>query len=445
MKKAHELRAEAAKHQAAAKAIFETVKSDPSGRDFSEDELRNYDTAVESASKLADEAMVIEAREKLWAAVDAKLTNVPTQLPHNDPANRGKHGYSLMKAVRGQMRGQLDGLELEVHQELAKRQAASGRSPGGVLIPWDIPFTASEQRAVESRALDTTAGTGSIPTILDGTLIDLLRARLAVVGLGATVMQDMQGLFAIPRQNASGTAYWVAEGSAPTASNQTIDQVAFSPKTAGAYTDYTRRFLEQTNQDAEAFVKRDLVAIIARAVETAAINGTGSSNQPKGILARTGDTPAVGLVSIGTNGGNPTWNTVISLETKVATANADMGKLGYLVNAPTRGYLKSAQKATGYPLYIWNMDSDTPLNGYPVATSNLIPANLTKGTGTSLSAAIFGNWADLVIPMWSGIDLLVDPYTGSSTGNVRIVALQDLDINLRHPESFSCCVDIVTV
>lgn len=441
MKKAHELRAEAAKHQATAKAVFDAVKADPSGRDFTDDELRNYDAAVASASTLADEAAAVEAREVLWAAVDAKLANGTAKLPHNDESNtRGRHDYSIMKALRSRLPGAaaLDGIELEVHQELSKRKAASGGAAQGVMIPWDV----SLRSGTEKRALDTTYGTGSIPTILDGTLIDLLRARLSIVAMGATVMTDMQGLFAIPRQSVSGTSYWVAEGSAPTASQQTIDQVTFSPKTVGAFTDYTRRFLEQTNQDAEAFVKKDLTAILARAIETAALNGSGTSNQPKGIMARTGDTPAVGLVALGTNGANPAWANIVALESAVATANADFGSLGYLTNAPMRGYLKSAVKATGYPTYIWNADApNSPLNGYQCGVTNLVPANLTKGSGTALSAILFGNWADLVIPMWSGIDLLVDPYTNSTTGSVRIVALQDLDINLRHPESFAVIVD----
>ena len=59
-------------------------------------------------------------------------------------------------------------------------------------------------------------------------------------------------------------------------------------------------------------------------------------------------------------------------------------------------------------------------------------ANLTKGSGTGLSALIFGNWADMIFGMWRGIDLLVDPYSQSSTGAVRITAIQTCDILVRH-------------
>jgi HK97 family phage major capsid protein len=81
---------------------------------------------------------------------------------------------------------------------------------------------------------------------------------------------------------------------------------------------------------------------------------------------------------------------------------------------------------------------------YPVFVSNAIPNNLTKGTGVGLSAMFFGNWSDLIMAFWSGMDVIVDPYTGSTSGTLRIVVLQDVDINVRHPESFSVCKDIAT-
>lgn len=75
-----------------------------------------------------------------------------------------------------------------------------------------------------------------------------------------------------------------------------------------------------------------------------------------------------------------------------------------------------------------------------------MPSNLTKGTSSGVcSAIIFGNFADLIIGMWGGLDLTVDPYSNSTTGTVRVVALQDVDIAVRHAESFSAMLDALTV
>jgi hypothetical protein len=53
-------------------------------------------------------------------------------------------------------------------------------------------------------------------------------------------------------------------------------------------------------------------------------------------------------------------------------------------------------------------------------------------------------WRDLIIGEWRGIDILVDPYSQSSTGTVRITAIQTCDILVRHAASFCAILDAVT-
>jgi HK97 family phage major capsid protein len=432
------------------------TKAETEKRDVSNEERTQIDGRLTNAAVLLGDAQRGEAIEKLEAAersLGQTQGRSGNPLPHEDPANtrNGVLVYSVMKAMRQQLSaregtGRLDGLELEVHIELAKR-LVDGRTPKGVMVPWSLGSEgrAGRPRQGESRALDTTAGTGTIATILDTSLIELLRARTVLDEAGATIMSDMQGLFAIPRQNQAATAQWVSEGSAPTGANQTADQVPFTPRTISAFTDYTRRFMEQTNQDAEIFVRNDLMKIIARAVDLAGLSGTGSSNQPRGVTAN----GSVGTVSNGTNGGFPTWTTIVGLESKVAVANADMGKLRYITDAAVRGVLKTTPIITAspsFPEFLWDRQSPvTPLNSYPVSLTNQLSAVGTKGTGTALHTIVYGNWEDLVIAFWSGIDILVDPYTGSSSGTIRVVALQDADINVRHPESFSYMNDVQVV
>jgi hypothetical protein len=48
---------------------------------------------------------------------------------------------------------------------------------------------------------------------------------------------------------------------------------------------------------------------------------------------------------------------------------------------------------------------------------------------------VFANFSDIMIGFWSGLDIMVDPYTGSASGTVRVVAMQDYDVAIRHPES----------
>ena len=85
------------------------------------------------------------------------------------------------------------------------------------------------------------------------------------------------------------------------------------------------------------------------------------------------------------------------------------------------------------------------MNGYRAEVSNQIPDDLTKGSASGVcSAIIFGNWRDLVIGYWGGLDINVDRSVHSASGGVRIVVMQDVDIACRHAESFSAMLDALT-
>lgn len=311
-----------------------------------------------------------------------------------------------------------------------------GRAAQGFFVPVEV----------QSRDLTvgtTTAGGHTVDTILMAqNFIDMLRNRMAVAQMGATMLTGLVGSIAIPRQTSGATAYWVAESGAPTESAPAFDQVTMAPKTVGAWTDISRKLLLQSSLDIEAFVRGDLATTLALAIDLAALHGTAADNQPRGIAATSG----IGSVAGGDNGLAPTWAHVVELETDVAVANADIGAMGYLTNAKVRGKLKTTPKVSSTDsVMIWG-EGDTPINGYRAGVSNQVSSALTKGSSSGVCSAIFfGNWADLFIGQWGALDLMVDPYTGSTSGTVRVVALQDVDIAVRHAASFSAMLDALTV
>ena len=226
----------------------------------------------------------------------------------------------------------------------------------------------------------------------------------------------MTGNISIPRQTAASTAYWVGEGSAPTESQQAFDQVNMSPKTLGGFTDFSRKTLLQASIDVEQFVRNDLAKVLALELDRAGIYGSGSSNQPTGLTETTG----IGTQTITTYG---TFAEYIGMETDVASANADAGALKYIVNAAARGALKSTEKATNTAQFVWEGNE---INGYPAIVSNQLANN----------DVLFGDFSQLVMGTWSGVDLTVDPYAGATSGNVRVIALQDVDFAVKQPGAF---------
>lgn len=311
--------------------------------------------------------------------------------------------------------------------------AKTGKSARGFYVPSDV------QRRDLTVGTATAGGHTVATNLLASSFIDLLRNKMSVTAMGAQFLTGLVGNIAIPRQTGGAAAYWVAESGAPTESAAAFDQVAMSPKTVGAYSDISRKLLLQSSIDIEAFVRNDLATVMALAIDLAALNGGGASNQPRGVLQTSG----IGDVAGGTNGAAPSWANIVELETDVAVANADAGTMGYLTNAKVRGKLKTTSKVSGQNGFVWEGGE---LNGYRAAVSNQVPSNLTKGTASGVASAIvFGNWADLIIGQWGTLDLLVDPYSNSTSGTVRVVALQDVDVAVRNAVSFSAMLDALTV
>ena len=301
------------------------------------------------------------------------------------------------------------GFEIEASDAAA---AKLGRQSRGITIPQDIL----------TRDLATSpasAGGNLVATdLLAGSFIDLLRNASALDRAGATVLTGLTGNVAIPRQSGAATAYWVAESGAPSESQQTLDQVTMMPRTVAAYTDYSRRLLIQSSVDVENMVRSDLAKVLALKIDLAGLYGTGTNSEPLGLKNTTG----IGTEDFAAN--TPTFAEVVALESDVAGANALLGSPVYLMNAAMRGALKTAVKESGQASYIYE---NNEVNGYRGDVSNQVAAN----------DLWFGNFADLLIGYFSGLDLMVDPYSNSTSGTVRVVAMQDVDMAVRHPESFS--------
>lgn len=426
----------------AARAISDLAEKED--RDFTADESSKFDTLTKEARDLQSRiARKGSMAEDVANGLGSSGPRSGRQDPNIGMTDDEVESYSLVRAIRAIADSKTGnhaalesaGLELEASRAVAKKL---GKEPRGLFVPYDFLSKRTEKR--DLLVGTPTAGGNLVATnLLGASFIDLLRNAMVVQQAGATMLSGLVGNVAIPRQTGGATAYWLAENGAATESQQVVDQVPLTPKTVGAYTDYSRRLFLQSSIDVEGFVRNDLARVLALAIDLAALHGTGAGNQPTGVAVAAG----VGSVVGGTNGASPTWGNMIGLETEVAIDNADMGKLGYITNAKVRGKLKQTEKATNTGQFVWNGNE---VNGYSAFVSNQVSSTLVKGiSGAVCSAIFFGNWADVLIGMWGGLDLTVDPYTGATAGTTRIVALQDVDVAIRHPESFAVMLDALTV
>ena len=356
-----------------------------------------------------------EARAAVLDKLDIKQEPVTMSAAEIGLTEKESRSFSFLRAINYLAnptdRSARDAAAFEIEASDAAA-AKLGRQSRGITIPQDVL-----RRDLTVGA--ATAGGNLVATELDaGSFIDLLRNASALDQAGATVLTGLTGNVAIPRQSGAGTAYWVAESGSPTESQQTVDQVSLTPKTVAAFTDYSRRLMIQSSIDVENMVRSDLARVLALKIDLAGLYGTGSNGEPLGLKLTTG---------IGTENfaaAIPTFAEVVALESDVATANALLGSPVYLMNAAMRGGLKTKAKDAGSGLFVMEGNE---VNGYQGVLSNQVESG----------DLWFGNFADLIIGYFSGLDLMVDPYTHSTSGTVRVVAMQDVDIAVRHPESFS--------
>lgn len=358
---------------------------------------------------------------------DAQPASAPADL--SDVPRRDWKRYSISRAVAMQAPGaRPEGFELEMSSELCRR---TGLRPEGMWIP-DEAFNRS-----------LIAGTATLGghvvenSLVSSEFIEILRNKSQVLNLGARVL-NLKNTAVIPRQSGAGTANWVGETVASTLTAVNFQQLTLTPQAISAFHQYSKMLLIESNPSVDNIVRDDITNTLAIAIDLAALHGTGSG-QPTGVAGTTG----IGTVALAANGqalGNSTaYPALVSLETAVASSNADLGSLAFLMRPSHRGALRTSARFA---------NSDTPVFdpatnrcvGYRTEISNQISTLLTTGTAATICSAIFfGAWNELFIANFgTGTDMVVDYYTGAANGVVRLYARRFVDVAVRHASSFAC-------
>jgi len=327
--------------------------------------------------------------------------------------------FSLVRAINALANPHDRRAQEEAAFEFECSRAAAdqyGRTAQGVMLPSDVlrNWTRDINTSDDSNMLTE--------DFRGGDFIDVLRNQSSVMQAGARILNGLQSDVKIPKKATASSAAWLAtEGANVAESEPTFSQISLSPKDLGAFTEVTRRMIQQSTLDIEALIRDDLAQSIATAMDLAALAGTGSSGQPTGIKTTSGINTvdfgaAVDLI--------PTFAQVVQMETEVAADNALQGNLAYILPASMYGALKTVEKAANTAQFV--IEPGGTMNGYKAIVSN----QCTAGD------LYFGNFSDLLVGMWGGLDILVDPYTNSKSGTILIRAIQSMDVAVRHPVSF---------
>lgn len=391
-------------------------QAEAANRPMSDDEAKRFDTLRSEITDLESQ----EARAQFLD--DAERRQAGTVIAGSGERNleQLESRVSVLRVVQAAVEGRaLDGAEREFNDEIARR---NGRPAQGVYLPM-----AAIERRVNTAASDPELiGTNHRGDQYIGALRNSLLARR----LGVRVLSGLRGNVSIPKHGTSTVTGWVADNSALTPSNMTFGNVGLSPKHVGGLSEMSRQLIQQSDPSIEQLLRDDLSFNIAQAIDSALIVG-GGANEPDGVMATLG-APNGSLAG-------PTWAQVLAIIAQVETANA-LGSHNWLTTPGAKAKLRETLKVSGDAGAGFLMDGGT-MGGYAVNTTNQVPVE------SSGNHVIFGDWSQVLLGIWSELDILVNPFSevAYTKGNVLIRAMATCDIAIRHEEAFVWADDVPSI
>jgi HK97 family phage major capsid protein len=400
---------------------------------------KNRLTEIEARlSSIKDEVETLERLQNLAAQAAGNTASKSEEVEKSKMAD----AYSFKRAIEMAVTGRREGVEGEFSAMGGDEFQRSGVSVSAHSIK--IPSAVFKRDMTATGGSSGSEGGVNIQTSV-GSIIDVLLPRTVLAGLGVQRLSGLVGNLDMPTASTVPSAGWNTENGTATEKSPAFSKITFSPKRLAAYIQVSNQLMLQSSNSIDAYVRNWLLNAMAQSLETAAIKG-GGSNEPTGIIANANVnvTFAGGATSNSTNanGAAPVWADVVNLMKAVENANGN--GVAYLTNPLVKAKLQTtARQASGVEgNFIWP-SGGTELNGYNVQTTTLVPSNLSKGTSSTLSALIFGDFSKMAIASFGGMELTVDPYSGATAGLTNVVLNAYMDCNLLQPTAFAVCKDII--
>ena len=383
----------------------------------------------------------VETLEKLQNLAAQAAGHSASRSEEKEKSNMAKD-YSFKRAMEMAITGRREGVEGEFSAMGGSEFQRSGVSVSAhsIKIPSEV-FT---------RDMTATGGTSgseggvNVQTSV-GSIIDVLLPRTVLAGLGVQRLSGLVGNLDLPTASTLPSAGWNTENGTATEKSPAFSKITFSPKRLAAFISVSNQLLRQSSNSIDAYVRQYLINAMAIELEKVAIKG-GGTNEPTGIIGNSNTNVVyagnASSNSTNANGIAAVWADVVNLMKSVESNNG-MGQ-AYITNPLVKAALQTTgRQASGVEGNFILQSGANELNGYAMRSSTLVPSNLAKGTSSTLSALIFGDFSQLGIASWGGMELTVDPYSGATAGLTNLVLNAYLDVNLLQPKAFAVCKDIV--
>lgn len=332
------------------------------------------------------------------------------------------HKFSLSRAIKSiAMQERLEGAEAEWTQEAHREMRSSGITPNGKLA---IPTVALRAGAADNFQAGSGDGSGFVATQVPFA-IEALRAPSVIQTLGATVINS-QGNLKFPRISAAAAVTEKGEVDTNTGAGLELDELELTPRRLSAKTTYSQMLLLQGGAEVDRLIANDIAMDMNTKIDSDAFAA---------ILAGA----ASDLSTAGAGTGNATTfdaDLAYQMEAAVLAAGGDLNGAAYVMSPHAYKISKSLAAVSSVSALFDNGQ----FNGYrPVATKHLADT-----TANTIGQMIFGNFAQgLILSFFSGVDILVDPFSNASNAQITLHVNRYFDTGVRQAGAFSVVSDVV--
>ena len=382
-------------------------------RDFSPEEQDEYDKIKSQIEELNKELKALEdsleIKEDDSEEEDEKEEESRKNI--NFIQTTMEKRFSLVKAIRNvannKPQDELTAAVLAAGSEQVRRSGIAAQ--GQIQLP-------------ESRAAVTVAAEGTDLVATD--LFDIvtpLRAKNVLIQAGARFMSGLVGNVQFPIMTASNVT-WKGETANAADGAPTFSNVTLTPYRLTAYVDVSKQLLAQDSLDVENVIREDLIAAINNKLEATILGNGDGKEGGASIIAPKGMRNGITATTVSNYAG------ICTLEAAIDNANV-LGSCAYVISNKAKAALRAMIKGTNSTGMVYD-------GGYIDGTVAYNTSNFGTASNDP-NSIIYGDWSNLAIGNWAGIDIVVDPYTVAIAGQVRIVVNAFFDAKMLRSSAFA--------
>ena len=338
-----------------------------------------------------------------------------------DKANDSKFSYTRL--IRSMASGNPALAEYE--NSVIKRAAMAEGNPG-------------------SEAFSSADGGAIVPREYSAELIELIRPFSAVRRTNARIIPMTSLVLDIPRQQGSASAAWVGENAEIKESELAFGTVTLTAKKLVAMVQMSNELLADSSPAIEAIVREDLARVLGTAEDVAFLQGAAAATTPNGFFQRAADaatnTGSIRRTWKGTNGGAPTFNDMIDMESRLEQSNVNNANY-WVMHPRTKATLRKIQDGEQRYIYEQNVQMGQPdiLLGKPVVTSTNVSIAQTRGTANGTASWILlGDFQEAIIGQRMSVQLAASTDAGTAFEHDQtwVRAIMRVDLAIRHEQAF---------